>query len=145
MSMRVTVVAIAFAVAARGAGAQEIDRTLPSQLSAPTRATLERLIDSARVAGTVPLASGQSFKFHFTPRQDGYLYIIGPDDKGKLMTFLTSEPIPDTGVETNEVENGDAFTFPEDEEDDKETKEHWVTLDKKQGTENFTVIYSPTQ
>ncbi|HYJ46960.1 MAG TPA: protein kinase [Pyrinomonadaceae bacterium] len=101
--------------------------------------------DSARVAGTVPLASGQSFKFHFTPRQDGYLYIIGPDDKGKLMTFLTSEPIPDTGVETNEVENGEAFTFPEDEEDDKETKEHWVTLDKKPGTENFTVIFSPTQ
>lgn len=27
------------------------DRTLPSQLSAPTRATLERIIDSARVAG----------------------------------------------------------------------------------------------
>jgi hypothetical protein len=45
------VVAIALAVAARGAGAQEVDRTLPSQLSAPTRATLERLIDSARVAG----------------------------------------------------------------------------------------------
>ena len=38
-------------VGRRAAGAQEIDRTLPSQLSAPTRATLERLIDSARVAG----------------------------------------------------------------------------------------------
>jgi len=33
------------------ARAQEIDRTLPSQLSAATRATLERFIDSARVAG----------------------------------------------------------------------------------------------
>jgi hypothetical protein len=45
------VVAIALAVATRGAGAQEVDRTLPSQLSAPTRARLERLIDSARVGG----------------------------------------------------------------------------------------------
>jgi hypothetical protein len=51
MSVRTMVVAFALAVAARGAGAQEVDRTLPSQLSAPTRATLERLIDSARVAG----------------------------------------------------------------------------------------------
>jgi hypothetical protein len=34
------------------AGAQEAtDRTLPAQLSAPTRAALERIIDSARVAG----------------------------------------------------------------------------------------------
>ena len=33
------------------AGQDPPDRTLPTQLSAPTRATLERLIDSARVAG----------------------------------------------------------------------------------------------
>jgi eukaryotic-like serine/threonine-protein kinase len=97
--------------------------------------------DSARVAGTVPLASGQSFKFHFTPREDGYLYIIGPGDSGKPMTFLTSEPIADTGVETNEIENGEAFTFPEDTEKD----EHWITLDKKPSTESYTIIFSPTQ
>jgi hypothetical protein len=97
--------------------------------------------DSARVAGTVPLASGQSFKFHFTPREDGYLYIIGPGDGGKPMAFLTSEPIADTGVETNEVENGEGFTFPEDTEKD----EHWITLDKKPSTESYTIIFSPTQ
>ena len=39
------------ALAAVTARAQEIDRTLPPQLSGTTRATLERLIDSARVAG----------------------------------------------------------------------------------------------
>jgi hypothetical protein len=39
-------------VAGRTAHAQEpADRTLPAQLSASTRATLERIIDSARVAG----------------------------------------------------------------------------------------------
>jgi serine/threonine protein kinase len=101
--------------------------------------------DSARVAGTVPLASGQSFKFHFTPRENGYLYIVAPGDNGKPTTFLTSEPIADMGVETNEVENGETFTFPEDEEGEKETKEHWITLDKKPSTELYTVIFSPTQ
>src|SRR5687767_746055 len=39
-------------LAGRTARAQEpADRTLPAQLSASTRATLERIIDSARVAG----------------------------------------------------------------------------------------------
>ena len=51
MSVRLLVLAAVFAASAVAAGGQEVDRTLPSQLSAPTRATLERLIDSARVAG----------------------------------------------------------------------------------------------
>lgn len=51
MNGRLLCLALAFAAAASLAGAQEVDRTLPSQLSASTRATLERLIDSSRVAG----------------------------------------------------------------------------------------------
>jgi len=51
MNVRLLPFALAFAAAASVAGAQEVDRTLPSQLSASTRATLERLIDSSRVAG----------------------------------------------------------------------------------------------
>jgi hypothetical protein len=43
----VLLVACTTAVAAQDTS----DRTLPSQLSVPTRATLERIIDSARVAG----------------------------------------------------------------------------------------------
>src|SRR5215471_5230808 len=50
MSVRLLALAMAFAASAAATGAQEVDRTLPSQLSAPTRATLGRLIDSARVA-----------------------------------------------------------------------------------------------
>jgi hypothetical protein len=49
--MRRLIVAVATVVVASTAHAQEIDRTLPSQLSAATRAALERFIDSARVAG----------------------------------------------------------------------------------------------
>ena len=51
-SVRITFAIVAFALAASGARAQEQpDRTLPAQLSAPTRATLVALIDSARGAG----------------------------------------------------------------------------------------------
>src|SRR4029450_2553862 len=56
MSVRLLALAVACAASAGARGAQEVDRTLPSQLSAPTRATLERLIGSARVAG-LPVGS----------------------------------------------------------------------------------------
>jgi len=97
--------------------------------------------DSARVAGVVPLASKQSFKFHFTPRTSGYLYIIGPGPDGKPLTFLTAEPAADSGVETNELEGGVDYIFPEDED----KAEHWITLDKNPGTESYTVIFSPVK
>jgi serine/threonine protein kinase len=96
---------------------------------------------SARVAGTVPLASGQSFKFHFTPRADGYLYVIGTGPDGKPMTFLTAEPAEDSGVDSNEVENGAEFIFPSDEEN----AEHWIELDAQPQTERYTIIFSPTR
>ena len=96
---------------------------------------------SARVAPVVAFKSGQSFKFHFTPRQNGYIYVIGPGEDGKPMTFLTATPVEDSGVESNEVEGGTEFSFPVDEEE----LEHWITLDKKASTESYTVIFSPTQ
>jgi hypothetical protein len=51
--LRVAVAALVctLVIGARAGAQQQPDRTLPAQLSASTRATLERLIDSARVAG----------------------------------------------------------------------------------------------
>jgi hypothetical protein len=49
--MRRLVLALATLAVATTARAQDVDRTLPSQLSPATRATLERYIDSVRVAG----------------------------------------------------------------------------------------------
>jgi hypothetical protein len=95
---------------------------------------------SARVAPVVAFKSGQSFKFHFTPRQNGYFYVIGPGEGGKATTFLTAEPTEDSGIESNEVEGGAEFSFPDDEED----AEHWITLDTKASTESYTIIFSPT-
>jgi serine/threonine-protein kinase len=91
-----------------------------------------------RVAGVVPLASGQNFKFHFTPHDNGYLYIIGPGVKNVPMTFLTTKPVPVSGVTTNAVTSNVDFGFPSG-------PKNWLTLDKTPGTEDYTVIFSPKQ
>lgn len=89
-----------------------------------------------RVAGAVPLASGQAFKFHFEFDQDGYLYIIGPGERNQPTAFLTDKPAAISGVETNRAAKGSDFSFPSG-------LEHWLELDKKPGTENYTIIFSP--
>ncbi len=108
--------------------------------AAPTEAIrywleLEAGANPARVAAVVPLASGQSFKFHFTPVEDGYLYVVGPGDNNVPTTFLTSKPLAATGVTTNAVKAGQNFSFPDGDA-------NWITLDKNPGTEFYTVIFS---
>ncbi len=87
------------------------------------------------VAGLVPIASGQKFKFHFTFNEEGYLYIFGPGEKNQPTAFLTSKPWPDSGVTSNKVNRGLDFSFPSGSGND-------ITLDKTPGTDNFTVIFS---
>jgi hypothetical protein len=91
-----------------------------------------------RVAGLVPIASGQSFKFHFTFDEDGYLYIFGPGgDTNEPTAFLTTKPLAQTGVTSNKVAKGVEFSFPKGEGNN-------LTLDKNPGTDNFTVVFSKT-
>lgn len=89
-----------------------------------------------RVAGAVPLASGQAFKFHFELGQNGYIYIIGPGERSQPTAFLTEKPATISGLNTNQVAKGSDFSFPSG-------PEHWLELDKKPGTENYTIIFSP--
>lgn len=98
----------------------------------------ENLIgNSVPVAGVVPLASGQAFKFHFVFAEDGYLYIVGPGEGNEPTAFLTSRPAPISGLENNQVKKGADFSFPSG-------VEHWLQLDKKPGTEVYTIIFSST-
>lgn len=97
----------------------------------------ELLGDPVRVAGAVPLASEQSFKFHFMFAEPGYLYIVGPGDQNKLTAFLTARPAEISGLESNQVAKGADFSFPSG-------LEHWLKLDKKAGTEDYTIIFSAT-
>ncbi len=92
---------------------------------------------TTRVAGLVPLASGQSFKFHFTFNDDGYLYIFGPGNDNQPTAFLTTKPLPQTGVRSNQVTRGIEFSFPSGSGNN-------LTLDKNPGTDNFTVIFAKT-
>ena len=89
----------------------------------------------ARVAGAVPLASGQAFKFHFEIGEDGYLYIVGPGEGSKPTAFLTRKPAAVSGLDSNQVTKADDFSFPSG-------IEHWLELDKKPGTETYTIIFS---
>jgi len=92
-------------------------------------------IETERVAGPAPLVSGQAFKFHFEFGGSGYVYIIGPGDKNQPTAFLTEKPLPISGLESNQVSKGSDFSFPSG-------LEHWLELDKKPGTEEYTVIFS---
>jgi serine/threonine-protein kinase len=90
-----------------------------------------------RVAGLVPIASGQSFKFHLAFNESGYVYIFGPGENNKPTAFLTTKPLPDSGVKSNQVTGGKDFSFPTGDGNS-------LTLDKKPGTDVFTIIFAKT-
>jgi serine/threonine protein kinase len=96
--------------------------------------------DSTRAGELVSMRSGQEFKFHFSPSENGYLYIIGPGEKNAPMIFLSGEPGSLSGLETNEVKSGTDFTFPED----TILKANFIKLDETQGTDEFTFVFSPS-
>jgi serine/threonine protein kinase len=102
--------------------------TLPTELAA----------EPVRVAGAVPLKSGQAFKFHFEFSQNGFVYVIGPGEQNQPTAFLTEKPAAISGLESNQVTKGGDFSFPSG-------LEHWLELDKKPGTENYTVVFSAEQ
>jgi serine/threonine-protein kinase len=99
--------------------------TLPNDLVA----------EPVRVAGAVPLKSGQAFKFHFEFSENGYVYVIGPGEQNQPTAFLTEKPASISGLQNNQVVKGDDFSFPSG-------IEHWLELDKKPGSENYTIIFS---
>jgi eukaryotic-like serine/threonine-protein kinase len=90
-----------------------------------------------KVAGLVPIASGQTLKLHFTFGEDGYVYLIGPGgDTNRPMAFLTSKPLEGSGLTTNQVKKSVDFSFP--------SGSNWLSLDKNAGTDVFKVIFSKT-
>ncbi len=96
---------------------------------------LDGKVQPARVAAVVPLASGQKFKFHFTPTEDGYLYVVGPGENNVPTTFLTSKPAAVSGVKTNSVGANENYSFPNG-------PINWIELDNKPGTEFYTIVFS---
>jgi len=97
--------------------------------------------DAVRAGETLTLRSGQQFKLHFSPSENGYLYILGPGNNNALTTFLTDRPDKDFGVDSNEIKSGVDFSFPAD----SRKEESWMNLDKNPGTEEFTMIFSTSK
>ncbi len=96
--------------------------------------------NAVRAGETVKMESGQEFKFHFSPSENGYLYIIGPGNKNVPTTFLTAAPGAG-GLTTNEVKSGLDFGFPVD----SDFKARWIQLDSAAGTEEFNIIFATTR
>jgi hypothetical protein len=90
-----------------------------------------------RIAAPVPIASGQSFKFHFVFAETGYVYIFGPGKNNQPTAFLTTKPWPASGVTSNQVLQGQNFSFPKGEGNS-------LMLDRNPGTDYFTVIFAKT-
>jgi serine/threonine protein kinase len=89
-----------------------------------------------RTTGFTSLAAGSKFRFHFKPRESGYLYLIALGKSG-IMSFLTAQPIPATGVTTNRLEEGKDFKFPD--------AGQWFEIQPDSDKTPFIVIFSPTQ
>ncbi len=95
--------------------------------------------DAMRAGESVTMQSGQSFKFHFNPSEDGFVYIIGPGPNNATATFLTARPTAESGLKTNEAHSGLDFAFPAD----RGNTANFITLNQTPGTDEFTVIFSP--
>lgn len=98
----------------------------------------ENQADKIRAGEELTMPSGKQFKFHFSPSENGFIYIIGPGDNNVPTTFLTDRPDKDFGVHTNEIKSGEDFSFPAD----TAKEESWLNLDKTAGTDEFTVVFS---
>jgi hypothetical protein len=113
------------------AGAHEIGRYWV-EVNTPNKS-------EAILAGdALSMKSLQEFKFHFSPSENGYLYIIGPALKNAPTTFLTNKPLEMFGVKSNEVKSGLDFVFPAETKKDT----NWLKLDENAGTDEFTIIFS---
>ena len=95
--------------------------------------------DAVRAGDSVTMQSGQAFKFHFNPSEDGFVYIIGPGPDNEPTTFLTAQPSAESGLKTNEAHSGLDFAFPAD----RGNAANFITLDKTPGTDEFTIVFSP--
>jgi serine/threonine-protein kinase len=81
------------------------------------------------------LVSGQRFRFHFMPKERGYLYIIAPGAKGNAqITLLTVQGAGE--LKSNRVGEGADFAFP--------FGGAKLKLDENPGADDFTFIFSPT-
>jgi serine/threonine protein kinase len=89
-----------------------------------------------RVAGDYPVVRGPFLKFHFTPSWSGYLYIIAPGERGRLVAFLTAQPNSAWSVKDNLLERGTDYSFPP-------SQDKWIQVARGANSRTYTVIFAP--
>jgi serine/threonine protein kinase len=92
--------------------------------------------NAIRATGFGPVEAGAKFKFHFKPTEGGYFYLVALGENGVPQTFLTSRPMPSSGVATNLSAPGRDFNFP--------AGAQWFMTRKDAESTPFTVIFSKT-
>ncbi len=95
--------------------------------------------EAIRAGDAITMKSGASLKFHFSPNESGYLYLLGPGPNNAPAIFLSAQPSASSGLKTNEVRSGVDFAFP----GDTSSKANFLTLDQTAGTDEFTFVFSP--
>ncbi|MFY9618518.1 MAG: serine/threonine-protein kinase [Pyrinomonadaceae bacterium] len=94
--------------------------------------------DQKILAGeSLTMAGGEGFRFHFSPNENGYLYIIGASAANTRTIFLSAQPGAFSGLKTNAVKSGLEFTFP------GVSSTFWLTLVKNPGIDEFMFVFSP--
>jgi len=95
--------------------------------------------NSTRAGDPVEMQSGQRFKFHFSPNDSGYIYLLGPGANNAPAIFLSAQPTKGSGLKTNQVSSGVDFSFPAD----TGSQANFIRLNDTPGTDEFTFVFSP--
>ncbi|HVF45229.1 MAG TPA: protein kinase [Pyrinomonadaceae bacterium] len=92
-----------------------------------------------RVAEAAPtFPSGRQIRIHFTPKERGYLYLVGPIKDGNAQAaFLTAlgDGAPKEPLKSNYTAAGVDFAYP--------SATRRVTLESKTAADEMTFIFSP--
>lgn len=92
-----------------------------------------------RVSETAPtLPSGRQIRLHFTPKERGYLYLVGPIEDGNAQaTFLTAlgDGAPKEPLKSNYAAAGVDFAYP--------SASRRITLESQTAADEMTFIFSP--
>jgi eukaryotic-like serine/threonine-protein kinase len=94
---------------------------------------------STRAGDPVEMESGQRFKFHFSPNDSGYIYLLGPGANNAPAIFLSAQPTKGSGLKTNQVSSAVDFTFPAD----TGSQTNFLRLNDTPGTDEFKFVFSP--
>lgn len=105
----------------------------------PPASKAEQNIVSINEADLKTVPSNYGFRFHFSGKRPGYLYVLGLGENDILTSFLTNNPSAELGLNSNKIQTGDNLSLPNGVNEKGIEK---AFLFEKPGKEAYTVIFS---